>query len=221
MQSPAESNATNSPTILHDFFLDADRRMVTVHKHRETGCTHSCLLKTAIIRCYRVLDQYPTIRQRLIINVMNEPDTYNINWEYNPEYRLPGARELYFAAWDAIYDINPNVLFFAQASTADLENMQNAMCVQPYLVHNYVHAYACSVYGLNLSVLFLSGNAAVRHTCGPIIQFFSRRPSACLAYFSVFNRRNSAIPKARFTSDDKLAVADFTQRFLGTTLLSA
>jgi hypothetical protein len=47
---------------------------------------------------------------RIFIDVMNEPDSMNIVWE--PRDGKPGARELFLATADALWDMTPNQVLF-------------------------------------------------------------------------------------------------------------
>lgn len=47
---------------------------------------------------------------RIILDIMNEPDSMSIRWE--PQGGRPGAEQLYLAAADALWAATPNKVFF-------------------------------------------------------------------------------------------------------------
>ena len=53
--------------------------------------------------------QQPDTAAYIIVDAFNEPDFFNIKFE--PSGDLPGARDLYFRLWDAIYAVAPNTMF--------------------------------------------------------------------------------------------------------------
>lgn len=53
--------------------------------------------------------QQPNTAAYVIVDAFNEPDFFNIKFE--PSGGLPGARDLYFRLWDAIYAVAPNTMF--------------------------------------------------------------------------------------------------------------
>ena len=54
------------------------------------------------------------LRLRIVIDPLNEPDSYTIRWEANTTLHLPGASDLYLSVMDALYAINPATLFMIQ-----------------------------------------------------------------------------------------------------------
>lgn len=54
------------------------------------------------------------LRLRIVIDPLNEPDSYTIRWEANATLHLPGASDLYLSVMDALYAINPATLFMIQ-----------------------------------------------------------------------------------------------------------
>lgn len=60
------------------------------------------------------LSEDPVSKKMLMIDILNEPDNYGILWE--PSNQTPGLKELYISAMDAIYPINPEVLFFIEGT---------------------------------------------------------------------------------------------------------
>ena len=62
----------------------------------------------------RGINQDPVLRLRIVIDPLNEPDSYTIRWEANATLHLPGASDLYLGVMDALYAINPATLFMIQ-----------------------------------------------------------------------------------------------------------
>eukprot|EP00891_Asterochloris_glomerata_P009180 jgi/Astpho2/9180/fgenesh1_pg.00137_%23_8_t len=60
------------------------------------------------------INQDPVLRLRIVIDPLNEPDSYTIRWEANATLHLPGASDLYLSVMDALYAINPATLFMIQ-----------------------------------------------------------------------------------------------------------
>lgn len=46
------------------------------------------------------------IKDRIFVDVMNEPDSMGMGWE--PYNGKPGARELYLSTMDALHQLSPN-----------------------------------------------------------------------------------------------------------------
>ena len=66
------------------------------------------------------LSQDPITRLRLLIDPFNELDKFYIQWENNQTNGLLGQGELYLSIFDALYKINPYVLFLVQASSLSI-----------------------------------------------------------------------------------------------------
>ena len=62
------------------------------------------------------LSEDPVTRLRLMIDPFNELDKFDIQWENNQTTGMLGQGELYLTVFDSIYEINPYVLLFVQAS---------------------------------------------------------------------------------------------------------
>ncbi|BDA41280.1 probable major extracellular endoglucanase at C-terminar half [Coccomyxa sp. Obi] len=54
--------------------------------------------------------QLPSTRNRVMIDIMNEPDVLGLRWKGT----TPDMTSLYFAAMDALYPISPTTLFFVE-----------------------------------------------------------------------------------------------------------
>lgn len=53
----------------------------------------------------QLTNTYPDAAARVICDVLNEPDFGNLRWEAQPDAGLPGMKDMYLNAWDAIYNI--------------------------------------------------------------------------------------------------------------------
>ena len=69
---------------------------------------------TSLNPACRGINQDPVLRLRIVIDPLNEPDSYTIRWEANATLHLPGASDLYLSVMDALYAINPATLFMIQ-----------------------------------------------------------------------------------------------------------
>ena len=50
--------------------------------------------------------QYPDAAARVFVDILNEPDSFQLQWQAQGVAGLPGAGDLYLAAMDAIYPVN-------------------------------------------------------------------------------------------------------------------
>lgn len=50
--------------------------------------------------------KYPDAAARVFIDILNEPDSFQLQWQAQADAGLPGAGDLYLAAMDAIYPVN-------------------------------------------------------------------------------------------------------------------
>lgn len=112
------------------------------------------------------ISQDPISKKMLMIDILNEPDEYEIKWETSGS--TPGLKDLYLAVMDAVYPINSEALFFIEGtaqgdiganwgdgfSTADsgLSNPSsffNTLLTKPYLNQVVIspHVYPPSVTG--------------------------------------------------------------------------
>ena len=49
--------------------------------------------------------KYPDAAARCICDFLNEPDFGNLRWEAQPSQGLPGMKDMYLNAMDAVYNI--------------------------------------------------------------------------------------------------------------------
>jgi hypothetical protein len=54
----------------------------------------------------------PAIGDRILVDVLNEPDNYGVRWEAGGG--KPGLTELYLSAMDAMHAVAPHLLFFIE-----------------------------------------------------------------------------------------------------------
>lgn len=64
------------------------------------------------------LSEDPITRIRLLIDPFNELDKFYIQWENNQTNGMLGQGDLYLAIFDALYEVNPYVLFLVQVRPA-------------------------------------------------------------------------------------------------------
>ncbi|MDP1880662.1 MAG: cellulase family glycosylhydrolase [Parachlamydiaceae bacterium] len=62
----------------------------------------------------QAISQNPASKDRVMIDILNEPDNYGVRWEPSGDKLALG--EYYLSAMDAIYTINPNLLFFVEGT---------------------------------------------------------------------------------------------------------
>lgn len=63
-------------------------------------------------RIARAVNADSTVAKRCMYDVLNEPDAFGVRFE--PRDRRPGMKDLYFSAFDAIYEVNPGMLTLSQ-----------------------------------------------------------------------------------------------------------
>lgn len=56
----------------------------------------------------------PISKKMLMIDILNEPDEYSIRWEATAS--RPALKELYISVMNAVYPINPEILFFIEGT---------------------------------------------------------------------------------------------------------
>ncbi len=56
----------------------------------------------------------PVSKSMLMVDILNEPDQFNIRWEASGN--LPALKDLYISVMDAVYPVNPEVLFFVEGT---------------------------------------------------------------------------------------------------------
>lgn len=54
----------------------------------------------------QLTEQYPDAAARVFVDILNEPDSFQLQWQAQDDAGLPGAGDLYLAAMDAIYPVN-------------------------------------------------------------------------------------------------------------------
>ncbi len=112
------------------------------------------------------ISQDPISKKMLMIDILNEPDEYGIQWEASSS--RPGLQELYTLVMDAVYPINPEALFFiegtgqgniganwgdgfatSQSGMSNPSAFFNALFTKPYLNQVVIspHVYPPSVTG--------------------------------------------------------------------------
>ena len=53
--------------------------------------------------------QYPDAAARCICDFLNEPDFGNLRWEAQPGQGLPGMKDMYLNAMDAVYNVTSSM----------------------------------------------------------------------------------------------------------------
>lgn len=66
------------------------------------------------VQLVNAISQDSISREKLMIDLLNEPDNYGIRWEASGN--LPALKDLYLSAMDAIYPINSHALFFLEGT---------------------------------------------------------------------------------------------------------
>ena len=69
----------------------------------------SCWLMMALLQWTDLMTQlsvkYPDAAARCICDFLNEPDFGNLRWEAQPSAGLPGMKDMYLNAMDAVYNV--------------------------------------------------------------------------------------------------------------------
>ena len=66
------------------------------------------------VRLVTAISQDPISKDKVMIDLLNEPDNFEIRWEVSGG--RPALKDLYLSAMDAIYAVNPNMLFFIEGT---------------------------------------------------------------------------------------------------------
>lgn len=66
------------------------------------------------VQLVTAISQDPVSREKLMIDILNEPDNYGIRWEASGN--RPALKDLYLSVMDALYPINPHALFFVEGT---------------------------------------------------------------------------------------------------------
>lgn len=83
------------------------------------------------------ISQDPISKDRIMIDILNEPDNFGIRWEASGG--KPALKDLYLSAMDAIYQVNPNVLFFIEGTGQGGigANWGDGFATDPILISQY------------------------------------------------------------------------------------
>lgn len=87
--------------------IDDHREDQTVLQNTQQWLQYWVNLVTAI-------SQDPVSRDKLMIDILNEPDGFGIRWEASGG--KPALKDLYLSVMDAVYPINPGILFFVEGT---------------------------------------------------------------------------------------------------------
>eukprot|EP00775_Hariotina_reticulata_P012217 gene12217-12355_t len=74
----------------------------------------TCKWRNLVSRVVSLYNWDTDIRGRLIIDIMNEPDSMGLAWE--PANGKPGARELYISVMDNLYSLSRDLLFMVEGA---------------------------------------------------------------------------------------------------------
>ena len=77
-----------------------------------------------------------------MVDILNEPDFGNLRWEASNG--LPGVGDLYLQAMDAMYNVNPGLLFFIQGEHTAKMSPSETPCMHPSVVLRF-QALVCTV----------------------------------------------------------------------------
>ncbi|WP_068470682.1 cellulase family glycosylhydrolase [Candidatus Protochlamydia phocaeensis] len=66
------------------------------------------------VKLVTAISQDPVSKEKLMIDLLNEPDNFGIRWEASGS--TPALKDLYLSAMDAIYAVNPDALFFIEGT---------------------------------------------------------------------------------------------------------
>ena len=58
--------------------------------------------------------KYPNAAARIFVDILNEPDSFQLQWQAQADAGLPGAGDLYLAAMDAVYPVNNGETLFSR-----------------------------------------------------------------------------------------------------------
>jgi aryl-phospho-beta-D-glucosidase BglC (GH1 family) len=96
--------AKNGFYVLIDNHLREDQ---TVLENPQKWVQHWVTLATAIA-------QDPIAKERVMIDLLNEPDNFGLRWEASNQ--KPGLKDIYLSAMDALYQVDPHFLFFIEGT---------------------------------------------------------------------------------------------------------
>ena len=69
----------------------------------------------------QLTNQYPDAAARSLVDILNEPDAFKLQWQ--AQNGLPGAGDLYIAAMDAIYPVNPGMISCRKADCPEVRQV--------------------------------------------------------------------------------------------------
>ena len=69
----------------------------------------------------QLTNQYPDAAARSLVDILNEPDAFKLQWQ--AQNGLPGAGDLYIAAMDAIYPVNPGMISYRKADRPEVRQV--------------------------------------------------------------------------------------------------
>ena len=69
----------------------------------------------------QLTNQYPDAAARSLIDILNEPDAFKLQWQ--AQNGLPGAGDLYIAAMDAIYPVNQGMISSRKANRPEVRQV--------------------------------------------------------------------------------------------------
>lgn len=83
------------------------------------------------------ISQDPLSKSMLMIDILNEPDQFNVRWE--AANGLPGLKDLYVSIMEAVYPINNEALFFIEGTgQGDIgANWGDGFATDPHLIAEY------------------------------------------------------------------------------------
>jgi hypothetical protein len=92
-----------------------------------------CKWKTLWSKVAALPNFHSDLKNRIFVDVMNEPDSMDIKWEWH--HNRPGAHQLYLQTADALHSITPDGVLFMFEGWYELlfvlltgQQMQSAAC---------------------------------------------------------------------------------------------
>lgn len=92
----------------------------------------------------QLTSQYPDAAARVFVDILNEPDSFQLQWQAQDDAGLPGAGDLYLAAMDAIYPVNSGEPRRQRCTHLRVEHYTKRLCFLVWLlgVHLAVVGFA-------------------------------------------------------------------------------
>lgn len=89
------------------------------------------------VKLVQAVSQQPATKDKILIDILNEPDNYGIRWEQSGD--KPALKDLYLSAMDAIYAVNPDVLFLIEGTgQGGIDaNWGDGFATDPQLIQQY------------------------------------------------------------------------------------